>query len=128
MSNDIAKLHVDERKPAETPRALPAGTSGEKLEHEDDDDEDNPLGSHESSGERTNMPVESTTDAVGETENATTNDEPYANKGELKSTADTPSAGNEEGLNTKDEEEDDEEEDDDGEDDDGEDEFSGGIC
>ena len=131
VSSDIAKLHIDKTKPASgapsgPPRSQYGTTSSpydQNLELEDEENEENPLGSESpSSGERTNK-IEGTS-GVGE--GGTTNDEPsVAGEGELGSTAsaDTSPTGNGDGSTTKDVEE--EKEEDEFEEDD---EFAGGLC
>ena len=130
VSSDIAKLHIDKTKPASgapsgPPRSQYGTTSSpydQNLELEDEENEENPLGSESpSSGERTNK-IEGTS-GVGE--GGTTNDEPSAGEGELGSTAsaDTSPTGNGDGSTTKDVEEEKEEEE--FEEDD---EFAGGLC
>ena len=130
VSSDIAKLHIDKTKPASgapsgPPRSQYGTTSSpydQNLELEDEENEENPLGSESpSSGERTNK-IEGTS-GVGE--GGTTNDEPSAGGGELGSTAsaDTSPTGNGDGSTTKDVEEEKEEEE--FEEDD---EFAGGLC
>ena len=130
VSSDIAKLHIDKTKPASgapsgPPRSQYGTTSSpydQNLELEDEENEENPLGSESpSSGERTNK-IEGTS-GVGE--GGTTNDEPSAGEGELGSTAsaDTSPTGNGDGSTTKDVEE--EKEEDEFEEDD---EFAGGLC